>query len=908
MLILHMRPQRMVRNAFYIAGYLTLFLFFVLFSPSALAHPQHLTASGPTITKASLGFDGMYQDGNWVPVQVNLSNTGSDFTGKVAINIPSTSLAGPNSSTSTNSYQENIDLPPGAKKQITLSVPLNLSAQGANSEVAVNLLDASGHIVSHVALTPNTGSNLTLVGILSDTPNNFGQLNLALSNLLTTSGQTKSLTAATMPDQAALLKNFNVIVVDNFTTGSLSQEQLAALQNWVYQGGNLIVTGGPEWKRTLGALPARLLPVTINGTGNIPANKPLLPVNTLTSNNQPNNESMKAQVAISTGQAAPNTTTLLSSDHTPVIVQQVHGQGDVYYLAYDPTIEPLASWQNTHQLWADLLTRSIGDRILMNTANTGNIPISGSNNNMTYATLVSLLQSFFPNAYPSIWLILVLLLSYVIILGPLRLILIRAFKRRDWSWRIVLATIAIFTLLSYGLALQQKGSAIVNSSITLIQLNAPDKSGSSGHATTFLGVFVPSQGDFQVHMPGVSLVQPADQNGYVDPAYRGTTSNQQSIYTMGGDGTNVNLQGVDIWTTRTLIAQHDMHTSGGITSQLQLRQNILSGTVISTLPYTLTDAFVVMGNGYVSLGDIKPNSTTQVQLNLGNNASNAQNASNGTTIADQIASSRGMVTNPNGGYYSAYNTNNNQATDPPHRHALLLEALSGGFCDNTTCYHQAFPMAGNAGGVTSKQLINGTSSSDRDPLALAGATATIIGWPQDASSINGDITVNGQTPGGSQETMVQAPLDVRFIGTVQIPSGIINSQIVHIQQNAPGSIQEVSWGTYTMVSSNMTLEYTVPNISKLENSSLAFTSSLSPTRNTGQTVGATTNINHLQAYLYNWQTGNWDSVSFSEFTCTVKSAQSYIGTGGRILLHLSSRDTTAVFDKPTLTLQGTVAQ
>lgn len=904
MLILHMRPQRIVRNTLYIAGYLTLFLFFVLSSPAALAFQQQSTASGPTITHASMGFDGIYQDGNWVPIQVSLSNTGNDFTGKVSITVPTTPLNGPNTTTSTNSYQEAIDLPPGAKKQISISVPLNLNAQGANAEVSVNLLDASGHVVSHMALAPNSANNLTLIGILSDTPNNFGQLNLALSNLVTTAGQTKNLTAATMPKQAAILKNFDVIVVDNFTTGSLSQEQLAALQNWVYQGGNLIITGGPEWKRTLGALPASLLPVTINGTGSIPANKHLLPVNTLTTSDQANNDTLKAAVPISTGQLTQNTTTLLSSDRTPVLVQKVQGQGTVYYLAYDPTIEPLASWQNTQQLWSNLLLRSLGDHVLMNTTAGGNTITPVPNSNGAFSTLIMLLQSFFPNAYPSIWLILILLLSYVLILGPLRLLLIRAFKRRDWSWRIVLATIAVFTLLSYGLALQQKGSAIINSSITLIQLNAPDKTGSSGHATTFLGVFVPSQGDFQVHVPGASLVQPADQNGYIDPAYRGTSSNQQSIYTVGNDGTDIDLRGVDIWTTRTLVAQRDMHIAGGITSQLQLQQNILSGTVTSTLPYTLTDAFVVMGNSYVSLGEIKSNSTTRVHLNLGSNAPNAP--TDNLTIADQIASSRGMATNPNGGYYSSYNTSNNQSKDAPHRHVLMLEALSGGYCDNNNCYHQNLQIVNNSGIVT-KRFVVGNNVSDRDPLLLSGAPATIIGWANDSSAINGNITVNGQTPNGSQETMVQAPLNVNFTGTIQLPSGVINSQIVHIQQSSPGNIQEPALGTYTIGTGNITLEYTVPNLSSLENGSLTFTSSLSPTKNIGQTVGATTNINHLQAYLYNWQTGNWDSVSFNEFTCTVKAAQSYIGSGGRILLHLSNHDTTAVFDKPILTLQGTVA-
>src|SRR6266699_287077 len=86
------------------------------------------------------------------------------------------------------------------------------------------------------------------------------------------------LNANNMPTMAGILKNFNIIVLDDFTTSNLSTAQLAALQTWVNQGGNLIVTGGPEWHRTISALPTGLLPVAVNGTSTIPAGTSLLPL------------------------------------------------------------------------------------------------------------------------------------------------------------------------------------------------------------------------------------------------------------------------------------------------------------------------------------------------------------------------------------------------------------------------------------------------------------------------------------------------------------------------------------------------------------------------------------------------------------------------------------------------------
>ncbi|GCF08880.1 DUF7408 domain-containing protein [Dictyobacter arantiisoli] len=902
----------------YIGVFVIVFLPGLFLPASVAAKSSHNTSKGPSILKVSMGFDGTYEDGNWVPIQIALANSGSDFTGKIAVSVPNTPLNGINNMTMTDTYQENINLPPGSQKQVSLSVPLNLSLQGATAQISVDLLDSAGHNVVHKTLSPMfINTNLTLVGVLSDTPNNFNQLNLALSSLFSTQAQTKNLTAATMPTQAAVLNNFNLIVIDNYTTANLSQSQLNALQSWVNQGGNLIVTGGPEWKRTLSKLPSSLLPVSINGTGNLSAGTHLLPVNAYSNANQAPQDTLSATLAVSQGKTAANSTTLLAAGQTPLITQKILGQGTTYYLAYDPTLEPLASWSKTSQIWSSILYRALGDRSIANTANSNAGPVTQwQTSSYDSSSLITLLQSFFPNAYPSVWLVLVLLLSYVLILGPIRLLIIRVLKRKNWSWRIALTTIAAFTLLSYGLALQQKGSAIINSSITVVQLNTPDQKGNTvGQVTTFVGVFVPSQGDFQVHVPGSELVQSAQQNNYnysYNPSR--TNTNQQSTFTQGNNSTDVDLQGVDIWTTRTLVAQHDYQTTGGITSQLQLHQNSVSGTVTNTLPYALTDTFVILGNNYVALGDLPANATKQVSLKLTSNSStnNTRMSGSSLTIADQIANSRGLSASGNmGPYYS--NAPGSQLQDMQHRHALMLEAMSGGTCDNNNnCYHQNMPNVPimNKNGIIVKRMVGATTSSNRDPLLLPGTTATIIGWAQNTGRHDEAVTVNGQITNGSQETLVQAPLNVNYIGAVQIPSSAINSQVVHLEQGSSGSIQEPAPGYYMLSNGSMTIEYSMSGTTKLQNSSLAFSSSNNAinmiTSSNGINAGATTNINRVQTYLYNWRTKTWDPISFSEYACTVSSAQDYIGPDGRVLLHLSNHDGNAIFDKPALEIQGTV--
>src|SRR5205085_11865381 len=108
------------------------------------------------------------------------------------------------------------------------------------------------------------------IGILSDQSSGFSSLsalplpNQAGSIIL------EFLNADIMPTMAAALKNFNIIVMDNFTTTNLSAIQLNALQNWTNQGGSLLLVGGPEWHRTLGTLPAELVPIQMHDSSTIP--------------------------------------------------------------------------------------------------------------------------------------------------------------------------------------------------------------------------------------------------------------------------------------------------------------------------------------------------------------------------------------------------------------------------------------------------------------------------------------------------------------------------------------------------------------------------------------------------------------------------------------------------------------
>lgn len=903
----HTRPFSLLLARFLFSSCLIalLALTFFVASPYAFADVR-VPADGPSMS-VSIGFNTRFRDGNWIPIQISLSNSGADFTGKLNINIPDPAN---NGVASTIVYQAPITLATGAQKQIMLYAPFYLGVQGGTQTVNVRLLASTGQVVNTQVTTLRTiGPNDLFIGILSDQSTGFGALGGLPLPYQSAQIDTEFLDAKSFPTKAEVLKNFDLLVIDNFTTSTLSQEQLLALKSWTDQGGALVLAGGPEWHRTLSSLPTTLLPATVTGTQDVSAGTVLVPVDSATKGDDIAARSIAAPITVSSATEVANTTTILATGSTPLIVQKNYGQGVVYYLAFDPALQPIASSPQAQHLWKNLLLRTQGDQLLP-PGPTVNYPPAGRFSYNPGDNVGGVIQSLLPNSFPSIWFILVLLLGYILVLGPIRSLLVRRLKQRDWSWRIALIAIVVFSFLSYGLALQQKGTSIISSTVSVVRLSQPDVTGTTGaisstaHTTTYVGVFVPSQGDFHVHIAGDELVQPAS-TGF---AYNRGTSAQMTTITPSQASTDVDLQSVNIWTLHTVMSERDTQVQGGIVSHLTLQNGILSGTVTNTLPYSLSDVYILMNQSYISLGSLGAGSDKQVSFSLASTAVDPN-----TYIADQIAASKGLPSQY-GSYY-----NGQQPQNDTQRHVAMLSALSGENnyyqCGgNGFCYQPS-----RLGGYSSARLTIIKSGGGgpppvptQDPLLMPGAPATLIGWADTATTIASNVTINGSPSIGAHETVIQAPLAVQFSGTAKLPTSFMTGQLVDVQGQG-SDVQLQLADIYSMSGGSMTFECIVPTPTTLHITGFSINEPSNLTQFLQSTGAANSfnknvvDVNQAHITVYNWQTHNWDTVTMSAYAASLKAATHYISPEGRVLIrfaHVDSSQGLIVLTKPTLQLQS----
>jgi hypothetical protein len=879
---------------------LCLFLTLILFPAQASAHTKNAPMGLPTL-QLTVGFEDDSRVNYWTPVQVALSNEGSNFSGVISI----TTFAGFSrqtlvGSTSPWRYQANVDLPHGTQKQTNFYIPF-YEMPAIPRGVVATLSDNKGKVIVTQTATPYVlRSGSLLIGILSDHSAESPEFNPLSSVSLPDVGRSvelATLNASTMPDVAEVLDNFDVIVLDDFSTSTLNHDQLTALQTWINRGGAFIAIGGSNWQRTLGTLPPQLLPVVLHGTGVLPAGTHLLPTGSPTieeTDQKATSDTLRQSISISTAtlpassdtrkESFSNSQTVLGTEANPLIVQAHQGQGVICYLAFDPTIAPLLHWIGTITLWKGLLLRTLGDQSLF-PANASTYS-NGPGESVLRGGFFQILQPGTP--FPA-WILAFLLLGYILIIGPIRFFFVLnkskgdRRKRADWNWRIIISSIIVFCLLTYGFVYIQKRPVI--NSISIIQLN---QGGNTAHVTNFFSSFIPDNGNSQIQVPVKSLAQSITNTSFQSDTDVQNTDENIGI-SVGQNETNINLRNASPWTFHRFVSEADQKLQGGLLSHIALHNGTLTGTVTNNLGTDLNDVYILMNHGFAFIGNLPAQQTQQVNITL-----HLSNLSSGSPLADQIAKANHLPVP-----YFPF-AHGSKPKNDFQLHLAILSALSGEGMNSTPCDGPCSSYTID-GRHTIISPLFGTPKLNpidgNDPLLLTGTQTTLIGWSNNRLDTTNHVTVNGAISGGTFEDFVQVPLNVDLSQSSSLPAGLINGQVINAQGN---EVQTTSPGVYTINMGSITFEFSLPGTVNSQVNHLTIDI---------PAVTQQAGIYHVPARLYNWNTHAWDAITPTNNSFSTTNSKAYTSSEGRVLLQVINQNASQgalYFGRPSLSLNNAV--
>ncbi|MFZ5816481.1 MAG: hypothetical protein ACOY93_14480 [Bacillota bacterium] len=514
--------------------------------------------------------EGRVKQGGWVTVLVELANQGGEVSGELVVEF--------DAEFSHPQYVVPVTLPAGGRKRI----PVSLEASQGSWPVLVRFYVDRKEVASQrLTLTwlPPQGR---LVGVLSGDELGIPALN-QLQGAQNQSSQVVRLSAETLPDRAALLEDFDVIALSRFDSSALSPEQLRALELWVGRGGTLMLAGGPEWKRTLGALPPSLVPVEVTEVREVEL-QPLTDVG-----GRPVSGKGPVSVArLRTGHG------LVFSEGVPLVASAPAGAGRVLFLAFDPGLNPIVTWQGQPQLY---------NRLLM----------AGAQANPRWPNerewmLQQALQQIPDWGLPGVWTVALLLGSYLLLVGPANYLVLKRLDRREWSWVSVPALSLLFLGLVYLMGFG-RFQPLVSHLITVTEL--PPGTG-VGTMTSYLGLYSPSRSTLSIAVEDARLVRPFVRGGI--------RMGEVSARVVAGDKTTVELRGMNSYQMSGFSMEHDIPLKGGGLELIEARMEdgTLTGRLVNRLDRAVEGLLLVAGNVAHPLPPLEPGATSEpFQINVG---------------------------------------------------------------------------------------------------------------------------------------------------------------------------------------------------------------------------------------------------------------------------------------------------
>lgn len=183
------------------------------------------------------GYDQYAKYGRYMCVTAAITNNGKDFTGWVQVMVPKTK--------NNVVYRRKVKV---AAKETT-KVSLSLPVMDDTGYLQFILADKNGTTIGEKKYKLKIGNyeNLAYVGVLSNASEDLEYLKDFGTRVF-------YLNENTLSDDYKALDLLDIIVINQYDTGLLSNNQIKALEKWVMNGGTLVIGTGEYSKDTLAKL------------------------------------------------------------------------------------------------------------------------------------------------------------------------------------------------------------------------------------------------------------------------------------------------------------------------------------------------------------------------------------------------------------------------------------------------------------------------------------------------------------------------------------------------------------------------------------------------------------------------------------------------------------------------------
>ena len=529
---------------------------------------------------------GRYPANGWLAIAVTLVNEGEPTQGDLA------------AETDAGAAQRFVEMPAGARKVVMLYV----KPEAFQRRVAIQYREPNGTVETEVEVRvlEQSSSQYAIVG------DGAGTLQPQLTAADDAGAPTPiELTVADIPERAEPIDGLAAIVWAGDST-ALSEAQRRALSRWVADGGELVVLGGPDWQaRTAGF--ADLLPLKgLAAADGVPhaalaswagADAPPAEAGT-----------------ISTGTLRDDARSLIETDDGTVLASmRTIGAGRVVLLGSDLATDAYRGWAGAPALWARLLPSGANLAQFF-----GGFPVAEEAENAMGNALGNLPSLEVPPAE----LLLVVIVGYILLIGPISYLVLRRLDRRELAWVTAPLLVLVFTACSFGIGTTLKGSAVVVNQINLVRTSS---AGGTATVESYAGVFSPDRATYDVTVEADALISRLTPNTF-DGRPRPTTG---EIVVEQGDPAYLRGLAIGVFGFEALRADALVEHDSALLLTWRTEDGDTIGTVTNEGDAMMTDvAYVSSSGGEMVARELAPGDSAEFEV--------ATTNFNGSSASDQV--------------------------------------------------------------------------------------------------------------------------------------------------------------------------------------------------------------------------------------------------------------------------------
>ena len=580
----------------------------------ALAAPLRAQLNFDVFVGHGLGVaDSTVTEASWFPVTCEIQNDGPSFNAVVEISGGQFGNG--------QSRRIAVELPTHTKKRFT--VPLYCSSR-FRVTVDARLLNEKGNkvLAERLGLDARTVVDWQspLLASLSRTHGGAASLPEGTGKNSQLRPATTHLSPGLFPDNPLTLESVSAIYLHSSRAIELKQPQYTALLAWVHGGGHLILgveqpgdVNAAAWLQTF--LPCALGEATTRQEhgalqewlrttrDNEPALKAKPARGRLNQPSQPAPFSNPFKSLLDDGAfesaALPaiqatlrDGSVLIGTDAAPLAMQAARGRGRVTVLLFSPELEPFRSWKNRSWFWAKL-----GDvplEWLANSAanNSGSMSLDG-----VFGALVDSKQI---RKLPVGWLLL-LLLAYLVVIGPLDQYWLKKINRQMLTWITFPTYVVLFSLLIYFIGYKLRSGEMEWNELHVVDVT-PHGGRADLRGRVFGSAYSPSNARYPV----------ASDQGYStlrgEVGQGGAQEISKAVVEQRGNGFVGQLQ-VPVWTSQLFVNDWWKQGASPLNVTVTPRDGQIEVKVENLSGKKIPNARLVIDGRYHELGDLTKGGT-----------------------------------------------------------------------------------------------------------------------------------------------------------------------------------------------------------------------------------------------------------------------------------------------------------